>query len=263
MPLAEEVTDSTDWLATPLVSFAPLDAALRCQVCKDFYNTPMITSCSHTFCSLCIRRCLSTDGKCPTCRQGDQPSKLRRNWTVQELVDAFASARPQGLELARKVAQELEVDEHPKRKRRRVGGVDKNAAPATQTRHTRSSRRNGTNGVAPSQETMVLDSEDDEIEEYHPEPEPESEEPNDGLVACPMCQKRMKEELVFAHLDRCDADNNDNPVVSKSRYLAILPPKSTSKSNILQKSKNTTPQASLTCNRPYSLSRETPPSFKL
>lgn len=260
MPPAEEVTDFTDWLATPLASFAPLDAALRCQVCKDFYNTPMITSCSHTFCSLCIRRCLSTDGKCPTCRQGDQPSKLRRNWTVQELVDAFATARPHGLELARKAVQELEVDEQPKRKRRRVGGVDNNAAPA---RQTRSSGRRGTNGVAPSQETMVLDSEDDDIEEYHPEPEPEPEEPKDGLVACPMCQKRMKEELVFAHLDRCDADNDDNPVVSKSRYLAILRPNSMGESNTLQKSKNTTPQASLTPDRPYSLSRETPPSFKL
>src|SRR5215469_15342374 len=49
--------DPTDWLNTSLPSFATLESALRCQVCKDFYDTPMITSCSHTFCSLCIRRC--------------------------------------------------------------------------------------------------------------------------------------------------------------------------------------------------------------
>jgi len=223
MPPTEEVTDSTDWLSTPLASFAPLDSALRCQVCKDFYNTPMITSCSHTFCSLCIRRCLSTDGKCPTCRSDDQPSKLRRNWTVQELVDAFSHARPQGLELARKIQQEREDDEQPKKKRRRVGEVESNVAPARQARQTRSSGRRGANSIAPSQETMVLDSEDDDIEEYVPEPEPEPEEPKDGLVACPMCNKRMKEELVFTHLDRCTQDNDDNPVVSKSRYIPILP----------------------------------------
>jgi E3 ubiquitin-protein ligase RAD18 len=216
MPLAEEVTDSTDWINTALASFASLDAALRCQVCKDFYNTPMITSCSHTFCSLCIRQCLSADGKCPTCRQGDQSSRLRRNWTVQEVVESFASARPQGLQLARKTQQEREEDELPKKKRRRV---DTNPAPVRETRQTRSSGRRGANNVVPSQETPFLDTEDEDIEEYQPSPEPEPAQPKDGLVACPMCNKRMKEELVFTHLDRCTQDNDDNSIVSKSRYL--------------------------------------------
>ena len=44
------VPDSTDWLATPLAALAPLESALRCQVCKDFFNTPMMTSMkSHDF----------------------------------------------------------------------------------------------------------------------------------------------------------------------------------------------------------------------
>src|SRR6266568_8348001 len=88
-----DIPDSTDWLHTPLASFEPLEAALRCQVCKDFYDTPMLTTCSHTFCSLCIRRCFAADGKCPTCRASDQANKLRRNWVVQEIVDAFQAAR--------------------------------------------------------------------------------------------------------------------------------------------------------------------------
>ena len=68
-----------------------------------------------------------------------------------------------------------------------------------------------------SQETVILDSEDDEIDDWQPEPELEPEEPKDGLVACPMCNRRMKEELVFSHLDRCTADNDDNPL--KARYI--------------------------------------------
>lgn len=95
------VTDPTDWLQTPTPQVSQVEAALRCQVCKDFYNTPMITSCSHTFCSLCIRRCLTNDGICPVCRTPDQEVRLRRNWTVAELVDAFQIARPALIQLGK------------------------------------------------------------------------------------------------------------------------------------------------------------------
>lgn len=96
-----EIDDPSDWMQTPAPLLAPVEAALRCQVCKDFYDTPMITSCSHTFCSLCIRRCLTNDGKCPTCRAPDQELRLRRNWTVQELTDSFKLARPSLLRLGK------------------------------------------------------------------------------------------------------------------------------------------------------------------
>lgn len=89
-----DVSDPSDWLQTSFSQLSPVEQALRCQVCKDFFDTPMITSCSHTFCSLCIRRCLTTDGRCPACRTQDQAMKLRANSTVQELVDAFKVARP-------------------------------------------------------------------------------------------------------------------------------------------------------------------------
>lgn len=88
-----DIPDPSDWLQTPLSRLGPVEQALRCQVCKDFFDTPMITSCSHTFCSLCIRRCLTTDGRCPACRTQDQAIKLRANFTVQELVDTFKCAR--------------------------------------------------------------------------------------------------------------------------------------------------------------------------
>lgn len=96
------VSDSTDWLTTPLSALAAVEGALRCQVCKDFYKTPMITNCSHTFCSLCIRRALSNDGKCPLCRATEQENKLRSNWSLEEAVQAFVRARSDTLELARK-----------------------------------------------------------------------------------------------------------------------------------------------------------------
>lgn len=122
-----DLPDSTDWLDTPLSLLAPLESSLRCQVCKDFFDTPVITSCSHTFCSLCIRRCLSTEGKCPTCRSGDQELKLRRNWLVQEILEAFKNARESVLTLARKEAARIAAGENddiePAPKKRKVSQV--------------------------------------------------------------------------------------------------------------------------------------------
>ncbi len=100
-PDDKDLPDSTDWLGTRLASLMPVEQAFRCHVCKDFFNSPMITSCNHTFCSLCIRRCLSVDGKCPLCRATDQESKLRGNWALREAVDAFCQARVTVLAIAR------------------------------------------------------------------------------------------------------------------------------------------------------------------
>lgn len=130
---ALEVPDSTDWLETPLRALADVDSALRCQVCRDFYTTPMITSCSHTFCSLCIRRSLNNDGKCPACRAPEQEMKLRNNNAMEDLVDAFKRARPDVLAFARTPAvrapslprkrslhetEEYIEDESPQKRRR-------------------------------------------------------------------------------------------------------------------------------------------------
>ena len=109
MDSSYDVPDSSDWLGTSVTQLAPVETALRCQVCKDFFDTPMITSCSHTFCSLCIRRCLTSDGKCPACRAPDQELRLRRNWTVQEIVDTFKIARPAILQLGQNSKAKSEV----------------------------------------------------------------------------------------------------------------------------------------------------------
>jgi E3 ubiquitin-protein ligase RAD18 len=150
---SDDVSDSTDWKKTPLPSLAPVDSALRCQVCRDFYNTPMITSCSHTFCSLCIRHCLNNDAKCPTCRKGDQESKLRNNYALEELVEAFKSARPEVMAFAKR--REEVLSSSPKRKR--------GEAEATEDRSpVRKRTRAGRRAQQSSQQVVILDSEGDD-----------------------------------------------------------------------------------------------------
>jgi E3 ubiquitin-protein ligase RAD18 len=200
-----DVPDSTDWLTTAIPLFAPVESALRCQVCKDFYDTPMITSCAHTFCSFCIRKCLSSDGRCPACREQDQASKLRRNWAVQEVVDAYQGARAQALDTARK-AKEAEAEGNGASRRRKRKWHDPGASqerPSKSPRQTRSRSRRSANATA-SQEAIILDSEDEDEDMEIDEQEVEEDPVDDGLVPCPMCGTRMKEESMWSHLDRCD-----------------------------------------------------------
>ena len=142
-----DVPDPSDWLTTPVASLAPVENALRCQVCKDFFTTPVMTSCSHTFCSLCIRRCLTSDGKCPACRAGDQEIKLRPNWVVQELVESFQAARPQILKLGKDAGSWAEAAERPNKRRRtsrtEVADSDEDFETSPPRRKTRSQRTNG------------------------------------------------------------------------------------------------------------------------
>ncbi|WYZ45090.1 hypothetical protein EsH8_VIII_000406 [Colletotrichum jinshuiense] len=199
----EDVPDSTDWLTTPLPGLSAVEAALRCQVCKDFFKTPMLTSCSHTFCSLCIRRALSNDGKCPLCRASDQELKLRSNWSMEEVVEAFNKARKDALQFARTAGQKESARASPKRKLAHEDSAMGEQQP--ETKRLRSSTR--LSRTRAGQASAVEMHEEVEVEQQQEEDDDEVEDatfaPDDGLVPCPICNTRMKEAQVFRHLDTC------------------------------------------------------------
>lgn len=133
-----DVPDSTDWHGTSLPGFAEVEAPMRCQVCKEFMMTPMITSCGHTFCSVCIRRCLANDGLCPACRTPDQELKLRPNKSMEEVVESFQKARKSALEVGR-ARSNPSAPKSPKRKITDAGFEDD--GQGRRTKNTRSSNR--------------------------------------------------------------------------------------------------------------------------
>ncbi|OTB10031.1 hypothetical protein K445DRAFT_323424 [Daldinia sp. EC12] len=187
----EDVADSTDWLSTPLSGLAAVEAALRCQVCKDFYKTPMLTTCNHTFCSICIRRALSNDGKCPLCRASEQEMKLRSNWSMEEVVVAFTKTRSDVLLFA-KTSQDT-IAEPGKRK---LGDTeDDDSASQRSGKRLRSSTR------LSKSRSMEMTSEMARLEADIPHQDSTDFEPDDGLVACPICLQRMKPLQVDRHLD--------------------------------------------------------------
>lgn len=222
-----EVCDSTDWLETPLPCLAPVDSALRCQVCRDFYVTPMITSCSHTFCSRCIRDSLNNDGKCPTCREKDDASKLRNNYPVEELVDAFKRARPNIMEYAKRSGEAM-LGGAPKR-RRLDAEIEENSSPVR--KRTRSGRR----AQQSSQQIVVLDSEGDD-ENYVPGMFVASLRPSvtnvtsieeaksPRQVLCPICQDGFPTvQAVEAHVDHCDGEPPSKKQKVRSTQTSIPP----------------------------------------
>lgn len=222
MEKAFDVSDSTDWKDTAIPTLVQVDAGLRCQVCKDFYTSAVITSCSHTFCSLCIRRCLAADGKCPTCRASEQEVRLRKNVALQEVADAFVAARAQALEVATR-KEEADTEDGAsadprgiKRKRR-----SREAAEEGMQAPRRSQRRKVGAAEEAAQSVTIIDN-DDQDQDYTAET---VDSPDDGLVACPICRKRMKDELVFSHLDLCgseEAPSRSAPRKSQSQTTTTI-----------------------------------------
>ncbi|KAF2626777.1 DNA repair protein rad18 [Macroventuria anomochaeta] len=208
-----DLPDSTDWIATALPAFEPLEAALRCEMCKEFYMNPVITSCSHTFCSLCIRRSIAADGKCPSCRTTLSSDKLAPNIAVREVVMRFQEARPKALELARADKEQetgIEAGNNKKRKLEDTDLEDGEDVRQTRSRQTRRTRRNAGSSDAPVE---IADSGDDGDGDFLPE----------GIAKCPICNEAMKQELVFNHLDVCTGQSASQGRSTRSKTKNPFP----------------------------------------
>ncbi|KAL8656948.1 MAG: hypothetical protein Q9226_002419 [Calogaya cf. arnoldii] len=230
-----DIADPSDWLKTTVPKLAPVEAALRCQVCKDFFDTPMITSCSHTFCSLCIRRCLTNDGKCPVCRTADQELRLRRNWAIQEIVEAFQIARPSLSSLATPEPERSDIKKS--RCKRKLDDTDfeddmDEPMPPVQRRNTRSQDKQLPDianhaTTQPAEEGLQAEATASQNGQITEKIE------GKGSAACPICGQRMKEEAVFLHLDtHNEPDRASSPPPRKSRRAPSVEVIGTSRTKI-------------------------------
>lgn len=208
MDASYELPDSTDWLATSLPAFESVEAALRCEVCKEFLCNPVITSCSHTFCSICIRRCIAADGKCPSCKTGCSSDKLTPNIAVREVVMRFQEARPKAIALAR--ADKEDKAEIASGKKRKLDETD--IEDEENVRHTRSRQVRGKSHRNEADDDMpveIADSEADSDQDFVPQ----------GMAKCPICNRSMKAELVYNHLDVCTGQDASQGRHTRSKYV--------------------------------------------
>ncbi len=195
-----------DYLLTTTPKFPALsilDEACRCQVCKEIMIAPVITNCGHTFCSLCIRRCFTTDQRCPACRNLEEESRLRKNVAVEEIIEAFLLYRAQLMEL-----DQLDFGVTPSLGSEVVeelyGGTNITSSDAV-----------GNSVPLERTTAMPFDADLSDPEQFglgspHNKRQKRSAARDDSRVPnsvpCPICSVYMKEALVDAHLDKCLAN---------------------------------------------------------
>ncbi|KMQ87161.1 e3 ubiquitin-protein ligase rad18-like protein [Lasius niger] len=73
-------------LPTEYVELKHIDKLLQCGICYEYMDTSMITSCSHSYCSLCIRKYLHYKTQCPTCFEETFEKDLRKNKLLDEVI---------------------------------------------------------------------------------------------------------------------------------------------------------------------------------
>ncbi|KAI0373293.1 hypothetical protein BV20DRAFT_1119336 [Pilatotrama ljubarskyi] len=180
---APDITDSTDF---PDPAAAPglrvLDDALRCDICRDFYDAPVSLNCGHSFCSVCIRSALPANATCPSCRKPASEVHLRKNVAVESAVQAWREARPLILRLAN---EELARKTRPK------------VLQSTRPHHDEPLRKRKRSGSPAS-------ASDDEIVMIASSPPPSGSATPDALpdtVECPICQKAVPSQKINMHLD--------------------------------------------------------------
>ena len=156
---------------------------------------------------------MSADGRCPTCRANDQPTKLRKNGVIQELVDAWGGMRAsllEALSAARRDASDGGGGDQAQTVRRgaKRGRVDDAAADdgRSSRRRLRSSRSNASYAEAPQEpvdEAPRIDADADGDYDPDQSPPPQAQTAAQNLVPCPCCGAHMKVDLVYSHLDHC------------------------------------------------------------
>ncbi|PLW42909.1 hypothetical protein PCANC_17756 [Puccinia coronata f. sp. avenae] len=113
-----------------LRALSTLDSTLRCPVCKELYQAPVIIhiqKCCHTFCSSCIRTCFNNNSnnhkigatglggvgnsqRCPICKVEAQEEKIKPVPTLESAVICWEDAREEIFKLiARAQASESQL----------------------------------------------------------------------------------------------------------------------------------------------------------
>ncbi|KAH9923954.1 uncharacterized protein BXZ73DRAFT_103687 [Epithele typhae] len=127
--LSLDITDATDFPdASVIPGLRQFDDAVRCSICRDFYDAPVTLNCGHCFCSAvhahtaplrgqCIRAALSEQATCPSCRKPGSEMHLRKDVAMGNAIDAWKLARASPeLDEASEPLPKVAYDIHPQKR---------------------------------------------------------------------------------------------------------------------------------------------------
>ncbi|KAI9244332.1 hypothetical protein EDC94DRAFT_629736 [Helicostylum pulchrum] len=188
-------------------SLQVLDENFRCPICKEFFETALILStCSHSFCALCIRRSLNTEQNCPKCRATAYENDLIHNYDLDHVVDSWRETRSFLLNIHRSKCKETTI-ENSVRKKKECIIIDDNSDDFIPQRPTASS----SNTTRRSARLLP------NVEETETEPVTAVAELTDtSVVECPICCRYMKYLVLNKHMDKCAIGESDTPPPSSS-----------------------------------------------
>jgi E3 ubiquitin-protein ligase RAD18 len=116
------------------------------------------------------------------------------------VVGAFKTARPVALEIATKDKKEKEEAPSRPTKRRRTERHSGGSDLTVRTTRSQAKRTQQSNDQPATFDGPADEGSDAEYTENGGTQPERQQTPDDGLVACPICHMRMKEEVVFGHI---------------------------------------------------------------
>eukprot|EP01012_Entosiphon_sulcatum_P007553 TRINITY_DN13868_c0_g1_i1.p1 TRINITY_DN13868_c0_g1~~TRINITY_DN13868_c0_g1_i1.p1 ORF type:complete len:507 (-),score=76.80 TRINITY_DN13868_c0_g1_i1:3-1523(-) len=224
--MTEEIEDY-EW---PIAGMGELVAALQCPICKEELKCSLLLpTCSHTFCSLCIRRALEYQEQCPKCKAPATAAQLVPNRLADEIASSIAAV--QRSFVAFLTSKQVECNELRQRlarpgtppvvpgtppsssalprasaKRKRAREHSQDSTPPAQLQAPRTVAtggavdrpRRGTTGARGREIEIIAD------DSSQPSPEQQDRRNPDGKkhVSCPVCGELVAVQAINEHLDR-------------------------------------------------------------
>ncbi|XP_074495045.1 zinc-binding protein A33-like [Sebastes fasciatus] len=94
-----------------------VESFLNCHVCSETFRDPVSLSCSHSFCSSCLKKFWeqAENKNCPICKRKSSKEFPGVNFALKELSDSFAERQKAGSSEPEKEEKKVEVvcDKHP------------------------------------------------------------------------------------------------------------------------------------------------------
>lgn len=206
----EDITDPSDWSDSKFPQLSELDSSLRCQICKDFLKAPVLTTCGHTFCSICIRRSIADTNKCPICLEETYESGLRKVLLLDHIIKWFTGNR---VDLIKELQVDHVNDSQDEEEQDLIKGTIKK--PFSQSENTN---------------THIYK---DEI----PNNTSKNDSNTETLAECPICKIFMPlSEIQGSHIDQC----LNNPTVKECNISKNVQHSPKNIQNFFNKSKTVT-----------------------
>ncbi|XP_071041597.1 E3 ubiquitin-protein ligase RAD18-like [Parasteatoda tepidariorum] len=187
-------TFSEDNIVLNYKMLKPLDDALRCRICDDYFNSCMMTKCNHNYCSVCIRRYMTYKSQCPTCFQDAAEPELQNNRLVDEILRLYKKFRGVDDEKARV----LKTSDLPA-----CSPYVKESSSDSQSTSSMLSQSTSTSTDEPFTPRVKIEIPDDKgalTDSMHISIK---KEPDFDEVTCPVCYNAVLGLTINAHLDSC------------------------------------------------------------